>query len=113
MSVFVDPCRWPRGNRLICNVWADSVGELHQAAQAVDIPYAAFKQAPRSSWFHYEANEAERALLVARGAIETDIYGPSEFNARKVGDQRHLRAVAELRAQKNTKNPDFEGAENG
>jgi hypothetical protein len=52
-----------------------------------------------ASWEHFDIAQSKRALAIAAGAIETDKYGPIEFEARRKGDEEKLRQIAELRAK--------------
>lgn len=70
MTVYVDPSRWPYRGQLYCHVWADTVDELHRAAQAAGLKRDWFQQPPKASWEHYDCAPRIRAKLVAAGARE-------------------------------------------
>lgn len=100
MSVYVDPPAHLYRGQLYCHVWADSLEELHLAAQAAGLKREWFQQPPKASWCHYDCAPRIRALLVKAGAIETDKFGPSEWQARQRGDEAHLARIAVARARR-------------
>lgn len=82
MTVYVDPSAHPYRGQLYCHVWADTLAELHEAAQAAGLKREWFQCPPRASWEHYDCAPRIRALLVKNGAVETDKFGPVEHCAR-------------------------------
>lgn len=100
MAVYVDNARLPYRGMLMCHMWADTEAELHTMAQRIGIKRKWFQKPPKASWKHYDICLTKRAKAVALGAISTDRYGPSEFVARKNGDQATLDRIAALRVRK-------------
>lgn len=102
MSVYVDNMAAPFGRMLMCHMWADTLDELLAMADRIGVQrnwlqrpneawnggdkrYAAddrLKQGMTASWVHFDIAKSKRALAVAAGAIETDRYGPVEFEAK-------------------------------
>ncbi len=82
MTVYVDPSAFPYRRQLYCHVWADTVEELHAAAQAAGLKREWFQCPPKASWEHYDCAPRIRAILVRNGAVETDKYGPAYHVAR-------------------------------
>lgn len=76
MSVYVDPARTIFRGQLFCHVWADTIDELHAAAKAAGLKREWFQEPPRASWPHYDCGTRIRAILVANGAVETDLRAP-------------------------------------
>jgi hypothetical protein len=76
LSVYVDPPRTQFRGQLFCHVWADTLEELHAAANAAGLKREWFQEPPRASWPHYDCGTRIRARLVANGAIETDSRAP-------------------------------------
>ena len=100
MSVYVDPPRWPFRGQLYCHVWADSLAELHAAADRVGLKRAWFQTPPKASWSHYDCAPRLRAMLVLHGAIETDSFGAAEHEARRRGNAKLLARIVEARARR-------------
>ena len=75
---------------------------MHREAQAVGLKRAWFQKPPKASWPHYDCAPRVRARLVARGAIQTDQFGPAEFEARRKGDAATLARIANSRALRAT-----------
>ncbi len=105
MTVYVDQPLFPFRGQKYCHVWADSLEELHAAAQAAGLKRAWFQQPPKASWEHCDASPGVRARLIAAGAVETDKYGASEFVARQRGNQKMIDTIAEVRAKFGTTTP--------
>lgn len=83
MTVYVDQSIFPFRGQMYCHVWADTVVELHVAAQRAGLRRAWFQCPPKASWEHYDCAPRIRALLVKAGAVETDKFGPLEHLARQ------------------------------
>lgn len=98
MAVYVDPAQHKFGRMIMCHMWADTLEELHQMAEKLGLKRSWFQKPPKASWEHYDVSKGKRALAVQLGAIETDQYGPVEFEARRVGDQEMLDRVAYVRS---------------
>ena len=82
MSVYVDEARHPFGRMLMCHMWADTLPELYVMVDCIGVQRKWLQQPPKASWVHFDIAKGKRALAVAAGAIETDIYGPLEHCAR-------------------------------
>jgi hypothetical protein len=106
MSVYVDTMRAPFGRMLMCHMWADTREELFAMADRIGVARRWFQRPDylgipgmHASWEHFDVAQSKRRLAVAAGAIETDKYGPLEFEARRKGDQAKLEQIAQLRAR--------------
>ena len=92
MAVYVDPAVWPFGNMVMCHCWADSDGELLAMMDRIGVqrkwiqghPELSFGKHRNASWIHFVISKSKRALAVRYGAIETDRYGPLEWEAYRV-----------------------------
>jgi hypothetical protein len=75
----------------MCHMWADTLDELLAMADKIGVqrkwiqghPTLSFGKHRNASWVHFDIAKGKRALAVAAGAIETDRYGPVEFEARR------------------------------
>lgn len=81
MTVYVDESIFPFRGTFYCHVWADSLAELHTAAQSVGLKREWFQAPPKASWEHYDCAPRIRQMLVDRGAVETDKFGPLVWEA--------------------------------
>lgn len=106
MSVYVDNAKHPFGQMLMCHMWADTREELFAMADRIGVARRWFQRPAHvalpgmdASWEHFDIAQSKRALAVAAGAIETDKYGPIEFEARRKGDTAKLERIAQLRAR--------------
>ncbi len=100
VTVYVDPSRHPYGRMIMCHMWADTEAELHAFAERLGLRRAWFQEPPKARWKHYDICRSKRALAVKLGAVETDIYGPSEFLARQSGNGLLLAQIALRRARR-------------
>lgn len=105
MTVYVDPARYPFGNMIFCHCWADDLDELLSMMDRIGVqrkwiqghPTLSLPRFRKASWVHFDISKGKRVLAVKHGAIETDIYGPSEHTARlsiihgDVNDAQHAR----------------------
>lgn len=98
MTVYVDPARHPFGRMVMCHLWADSLDELHAFADRLGLKREWFQAPPKASWHHYDVSKGVRDRAIGMGAVETDRFGPTEFLARRDGDERMLALVAKARA---------------
>jgi hypothetical protein len=85
---------------------ADTRDELFAMADRIGVARRWFQRPDylgvpgmHASWEHFDIAQSKRRLAVAAGAIETDKYGPLEFEARRKGDQAKLEQIAQLRAR--------------
>lgn len=69
MAVYVDSERNGFGRMVMCHMFADSVAELHQMAQAIGMDRDWFQPL---SFPHYDVSLSRRAEAVKRGAVEVD-----------------------------------------
>lgn len=106
MSVYVDNARNAFGKMRMCHMWADTREELFAMADRISVARRWFQRPAHvampgmdASWEHFDIAQSKRALAVAAGAIETDKYGPVEFEARRKGDPAKLEQIARLRAR--------------
>lgn len=106
MSVYVDNMRAAFARMVMCHMWADTREELFAMADRIGVQRKWFQRPAwtgvpgmDASWEHFDIAQSKRALAVAAGAIETDKYGPLEFEARRKGDEAKLAQIAALRAK--------------
>ena len=75
----------------MCHMWADTVDELLAMADRIGVqrkwiqghPTLSFGKHRNASWIHFDIAESKRVLAVRHGAIETDLFGPVEFEAKR------------------------------
>lgn len=87
--VYVDQEQNKFRRMVMCHMFADTIAELHEMAEAIGM---------RREWFqplsfpHYDVAKGRRAVAVARGAVEVD---------RRTGAaiRRRLRACPKFRAE--------------
>ncbi|MDF2621442.1 MAG: hypothetical protein K0S00_4101 [Xanthobacteraceae bacterium] len=113
MTVYVDPPVWPFGRMVMCHMWADTLEELFAMADTIGVqrkwlqghPTLSLPQFRGASWVHFDIAKSKRALAGAAGAVETDQFGPLEWQARRqmasadpkivlIGEARLARVVA-------------------
>jgi len=106
MAVYVGNMRAPLGRMVMCHMWADTREELFAMADRIGVARRWFQRPDyvglsgmTASWEHFDIAQSKRAQAVAAGAIETDRYGPIEFEARRNGNQAKLDQIAQLRAK--------------
>lgn len=81
MTVYVDSMKAPFGRMVMCHCWADTREELFEMMTRIGVQTKWFQQPPKASWEHFDISMSKRALAVKLGAVETDKYGPVEFEA--------------------------------
>ena len=69
MSVYVGPSKYPYGRMVMCHMVADSLIELHQMANELDLRYEWYQGPERP---HYDLSMTKRAQAVELGALEVD-----------------------------------------
>jgi hypothetical protein len=69
MAVYVDSERNRFGRMVMCHMFAHSLAELHEMAQAIGMDREWFQPL---SFPHYDVSLSRRAVAVTRGAIEVD-----------------------------------------
>lgn len=90
MAVYVDPAVWPFGRMIMCHMWADTTDELLQMALKIGVqrkwiqghPTLSLPRYRKASWVHFDICSTKRKSAIHHGAIETDKYGPIEWQAR-------------------------------
>lgn len=89
MTVYVDNMRARVGRIVFCHMWADTRAELFAMADRIGVARKWFQRPATvdlpgmvTSWEHFDIAMSKRALALAAGAIETDIFGPMEHTAR-------------------------------
>lgn len=90
MSVYVDPAIWPFGRMTMCHMWADTTDELLSMALKIGVqrkwiqghPTLSLPRYRNASWVHFDICSTKRKGAIHHGAIETDKYGPIEWQAR-------------------------------
>ena len=105
MAVFVDQPIHPYGRMMMCHLWADSLDELLAMVDRIGVqrkwiqghPTLSFGKHRAASWVHFDISKGKRTLAIQAGAIETDRYGPSYFEAQRRGLTRRIETIEELR----------------
>ena len=69
MAVYVDQERNGFGRMVMCHMWADTLAELHEMAQAIGMDRDWFQPL---SFPHYDVSLSRRVIALKRGAIEVD-----------------------------------------
>lgn len=82
MSVYVDNARHAYGRMIMCHMWADSLDELLQMADAIGVERRWLQEPPKASWVHFDVSIAKKMAAIGRGAVLTDRFGPVEHVAR-------------------------------
>lgn len=68
MSVYVDKPVAQFGRMVMCHMLADSLDELHEMADKIDLPRKYFQKDVKTP--HYDLCKSKRKLAVLHGAIE-------------------------------------------
>lgn len=90
MTLYVDDVRHSFGRMVMCHMWADTLEELLEAADAVGVqrkwiqghPTLSFGKHRNASWVHFDISLGVKAKALAMGAVLTDKYGPSEHTSK-------------------------------
>lgn len=102
MTVYVDDVRLPFGRMVMCHMWADTLPELLDMADAIGVARRWLQEPPRASWVHFDIALSKKAIALRRGAVLTDRFGPLEHEARRNGDTAKLARIAAARAARAT-----------
>jgi hypothetical protein len=105
VSVYVDDVRHNFSYMVMCHMWADTLEELFAMADAIGVQRKWLQGHPelsppryrKASWVHFDVALSKKKLALQRGAILTDKYGPSEFLAKREGNQKMLDRIANAR----------------
>ncbi|WP_082772808.1 DUF4031 domain-containing protein [Methylobacterium sp. CCH5-D2] len=105
MAVYVDQPIFPFGRMMMCHLWADSLEELLAMADRIGVqrkwiqghPTLSFGKHRDASWVHFDIAKGKRALALAAGALETDRYGASYFDAKQRGRTAMVERIEEIR----------------
>jgi hypothetical protein len=105
MSVYVDQPIFPFGRMMMCHLWADSLDELLAMVDRIGVqrkwiqghPTLSFGKHRDASWVHFDIAKGKRALAIRAGAIETDRYGASYFEAQRRGLAGRIEMIESLR----------------
>jgi hypothetical protein len=116
MAVYVDNARIPfvrkdlglyQPTYKMNHMWADTLEELFAMADKIGLQRKWLQRPPgtglpgmNASWVHFDITASKRALAVKHGAIETDMYGPSEHVAKLEGNTAMLESIAAARARR-------------
>lgn len=107
MGVYVDQPIFRFGNMMMCHLWADSLDELLAMVDRIGVQRKwiqghatlSFGKYRDASWVHFDIAKSKRALAIQAGAIETDRYGASYFEAQRRGNARHVERIELLRSR--------------
>lgn len=102
MTVYVDDIESGYGRMVMCHMWADTLDELLEMADAIGVqrrwlqrplsaangsdpryqPDPRLKRGMKASWVHFDIAKSKKAGALLRGAVLTDRFGPMEHEAR-------------------------------
>lgn len=90
MTCYVDDVEIPFGRMLMCHLWADTEPELFAMVETIGVqrkwiqghPTLSMPQFRKASWVHFDISKGKKALAIKAGAIETDMFGPTEHVAK-------------------------------
>lgn len=107
MTCYVDQPIFPFGRMMMCHLWADSLDELLAMVDRIGVdrkwiqghPDLSFGKHRKASWVHFDIAKGKRALAIQAGALETDRYGASYFDAQQRGRTKMIAAIEEIRAK--------------
>lgn len=107
MTCYVDQPIFPFGRMMMCHLWADSLDELLAMVDCIGVdrkwiqghPELSFGKHRNASWIHFDIAKGKRAPAIAAGAIETDRYGASYFDAQRRGRAKMVADIEEIRAK--------------
>lgn len=110
MSCYVDQPIFPFGRMMMCHLWADSLDELMAIVDRIGVdrkwiqghPDLSFGKHRDASRVHFDIAKSKRALAIQAGAVETDRYGASYFDAQQRGRTKMIAAIEELRTKAGT-----------
>lgn len=100
MTVYVDDVRHTFGRMVMCHMWADTLDELHAMAAKCGLKREWFQEPPKASWCHYDVSLGVKARALYLGAELTDMFGPNDHEARRLGDDARRLRYAEARARR-------------
>lgn len=92
MTVYVDDVRHQFGRMVMCHMWADTLDELLAMADRIGVqrkwiqghPTLSFGKHRAASWVHFDISLGMKAKAIEAGAVLTDMFGPMEFEARRM-----------------------------
>ncbi|MEE7491148.1 DUF4031 domain-containing protein [Methylobacterium oryzae] len=107
MTCFVDQPIFPFGRMMMCHLWADSLDELLAMVDRIGVdrkwiqghPHLSFGKHRNASWVHFDIAKGKRALAIQAGALETDRYGASYFDAQQRGRTKMVADIEAIRAK--------------
>jgi hypothetical protein len=107
MSCYVDQPIFPFGRMMMCHLWADSLDELLAMVDRIGVdrkwiqghPDLSFGKHRNASWVHFDIAKGKRALAIQAGALETDRYGASYFDAQQRGRTKMVEGIEAIRAK--------------
>lgn len=100
MTVYVDDVRHPFGRMVMCHMWADTLDELLAMADRIGVARKWLQEPPKASWVHFDISLTKKTKAVALGAVVTDMFGPAEHLARKVGNLRMVQSIVDARTRR-------------
>lgn len=107
MTCYVDQPIFPFGRMMMCHLWADSLDELLAMVDRIGVdrkwiqghPDLSFGKHRNASWVHFDIAKGKRALAIQAGALETDRYGASYFDAQQRGRTKMVADIEVIRAK--------------
>ncbi|APT31897.1 hypothetical protein MCBMB27_02606 [Methylobacterium phyllosphaerae] len=105
MACYVDQPIFPFGRMMMCHLWADSLDDLLAMVDRIGVarkwiqghPTLSFGKHRDASWIHFDIVKSKRALAIQAGAVETDRYGASYFDAQQRGRVQIVASIEEIR----------------
>lgn len=70
MAVYVGPSIYPYGRMIMCHMVADTLNELHEMADMIDLSRRHFQK--KNSRPHYDISKNKRVLAIEHGAKDVD-----------------------------------------
>lgn len=82
----------------MCHMWADTLDELYAMADKIGVQRKWLQLPPKASWVHFDISLAKKALALEAGAVLTDKFGPTEYEAQRTGNKKQLELVKYCRS---------------
>lgn len=73
MAVYVDDPMWVFRGMIMCHMEADTIEELHEMADKLELRREWFQDHPRHP--HYDLSKSKRAQALKLGAVERNHFG--------------------------------------
>jgi hypothetical protein len=84
MTVYVDNANIAWRGMIMCHLFADTLPELLAMVDRIGVKRRWLQKPPKASWIHFDIGAGKKRLALIYGAVETDIFGPLEWEARQL-----------------------------